>query len=163
MPRHPNDIRTRPKHVFLTAEARVAIQEWADREGVSFSAAIETLARLGLGQNPRDAWGPALTSKVITAVRAEFGRISGLFAAVAIDAGVAMRLSGAAVMKLRPTEYQRIKQIARREAVASLRRRDALAELGLSDPVEHDPGEPGARLEHDDDREDGGGDAVALG
>ena len=60
MPEHPNYVRTEPKRVYLTPEARAAIQAWADHEGVTFSAGIETLARLGLREDPRDAWGPAL-------------------------------------------------------------------------------------------------------
>ena len=64
MPEHPNHTATRAKHVCLTDDARAAVQAWADREGVSFSAAIETLARLGLQQDPRDAWGPALAIAV---------------------------------------------------------------------------------------------------
>lgn len=52
MPRHPNFIRTERKQVFLTPEARTTIQCWADREGVSFSAAIEALARSSLRRAP---------------------------------------------------------------------------------------------------------------
>jgi hypothetical protein len=52
MPRHPTIIRTRRKQVFLTPEARTTIQAWADREGMSFSAAIEALARSGLRRAP---------------------------------------------------------------------------------------------------------------
>ena len=146
MPRHPNHVHTERKQVWLTPEARDLIQAWADREGTTFSAAIETLARLGLGQEPRDAWGPALTSKVVRAVRADLGRIVALFAATAIDAGVAARLAGASVRVLRPQEYHRIKQLARRETVSLLRQRDAAAELGLTDDGEApvaDAGEAG--------------------
>ncbi|HEX2033438.1 MAG TPA: hypothetical protein VHS99_04570 [Chloroflexota bacterium] len=140
MPQHPNYVRTARKQVCLTAEGRALIQEWADREGVSFSAAIETLARLGLREDPRDAWGPALTSKVVRAVRADLGRIVGVFAATAIDAGMAARLAGAAVRHHRPREYHRIKQLARLETVSLLRRRDALSELGLVEPDEASTG-----------------------
>lgn len=52
MPRHPNFMRTERKQVFLTPDARTTIQAWADREGVSFSAAIESLARSGLRRAP---------------------------------------------------------------------------------------------------------------
>jgi hypothetical protein len=138
MPEHPNHTATRPKHVCLTDEARAAVQAWADREGVSFSAAIETLARLGLQQDPRDAWGPALAAKVVGAVRADLGRYGALLAATALDAGITLRMASAATRTLRPKEYPDIKRLARLEAVAALRRRDALAELGLPD------GPPGA-------------------
>jgi hypothetical protein len=133
MPEHPNHVSTRPKHVSLTDEGRAAVQEWADREGVTFSAAIETLARLGLQQDPRDAWGPALAAKVIGAVRADLGRYRALLAATALDAGITLRVASAATKVLRPREYPQIKRLARLEAIAALRRRDALAELGLPD------------------------------
>jgi hypothetical protein len=133
MPEHPNHTATRAKHVCLTDDARAAVQAWADREGVSFSAAIETLARLGLQQDPRDAWGPALAAKVVGAVRADLGRYGALLAATALDAGITLRMASAATRTLRPKEYPDIKRLARLEAVAALRRRDAPAELGLPD------------------------------
>jgi hypothetical protein len=133
MPEHPNHVTTRAKHVCLTDEARIAVQDWADREDVTFSAAIETLARLGLQQDPRDAWGPALAAKVVGAVRADLGRYRALLAATALDAGITLRVASAATRMLRPKEYPDIKRLARLEAVEALRRRDALAELGLPD------------------------------
>ncbi|MDQ3701435.1 MAG: hypothetical protein M3442_11010 [Chloroflexota bacterium] len=57
MPRHPNFMRTQRKQVFLSSETRTTIQSWADRQGVSFSAAIEALARSSL----RRALGGAAT------------------------------------------------------------------------------------------------------
>jgi hypothetical protein len=128
------------KHVYLSQEARAGVQAWADREGVSFSAALDTLARLALGEDPRDAWGPVLTAKLLGAVRAELGRYRALLAATALDAGTTLRIAAAATRVLRPKEYPDIKRLARAEAVHSLRRRDALAELGLPD----DPAPAGA-------------------
>jgi hypothetical protein len=55
MPRHPNSIRTERKQVFLTPEVRTTIQTWADREGLTFSAAIEALAQRGLRRAPAGA------------------------------------------------------------------------------------------------------------
>ena len=101
-PDHPTPARGAAKHVYLSEEGRAAVQAWADREGVSFSAAIETLARLGLQEDPRDAWSPALTAKIIGAVRADLGRYRGLLAATALDAAVAMRMASAAAKALRP-------------------------------------------------------------
>jgi hypothetical protein len=133
MPEHPNHTRTEPKRVYLTPEARALVQQWADREGVNFSAGIETLARLGLQQDPRDAWGPALAAKVVGAVRANLSRYRALLAATALDAGTTLRVASAATKTLRPAEYADIKRLARLQAVEALRRRDALAELGLPD------------------------------
>jgi hypothetical protein len=135
MPRHPNHVRTERKQVCLTPEGRALIQAWAQQEGISFSAAIETLARVGLQQDPRDAWGPALAAKVVGAVRADLGRYRALLAATALDAGTTLRIAAAGTKVLRPKEYPDIKRLARLEAIAALRRRDALAELGLPDDV----------------------------
>jgi hypothetical protein len=139
MPEHPNHTRTEPKRVYLTPEARGLVQEWADREGVTFSAAIETLARLGLRQDPRDAWGPALAAKVVGAVRADLARYRALLAATALDAGIGMRMAAAAAKTLRPADYPRMKRLARLEAIQTLRTRNALAELGFPpDPLSAD-------------------------
>ena len=73
----PVPARGGAKHIYLSDEGRAAVQAWADGEGVSFSAAIETLARLGLREDPRDAWSPALTAKIIGAVRADLGPTAG--------------------------------------------------------------------------------------
>src|SRR5687768_7267012 len=131
MPEHPNHIRTERKQVCLTPEGRDLILRWAQQEGISFSAALETLARLGLQQDPRDAWGPALAAKVVGAVRADLGRYRALLAATALDAGTTLRIAAAATKVLRPKEYPDIKRLARLEATEALRRRGALAELGL--------------------------------
>jgi hypothetical protein len=135
MPEQPNRptpaARGAAKHVYLSEEARAGVQAWAAREGVSFSAALETLVRLGLGEDPRDAWSPVLTAKLIGAVRAELGRHRALLAATALDAGITLRMASAAARTLRPKDYPRMKRLARLEAIEALRRRAALAELGL--------------------------------
>jgi hypothetical protein len=48
MPKHASLTHTERKNVRLTPETRTIIQAWATREGLSFSAAIEALARFGL-------------------------------------------------------------------------------------------------------------------
>src|SRR5215218_9270646 len=52
MPRHASTAPTERKQVHLTPDARTTIQAWADREGLTFSAAIEALARRGLRRAP---------------------------------------------------------------------------------------------------------------
>src|ERR687894_654622 len=130
MPEHPNHTATRAKHVCLTDDARAAVQAWADQEGISFSAAIETLARVGLQQDPRDAWGPALAAKVVGAVRADLGRYRALLAATALDAGITLRMAAATTKTLRPREYPDIKRLARLEAGEAPRPRDPPAQPG---------------------------------
>jgi len=120
---------TARKCVWLTEGARAAVQAWAQEHGTSFSAALETLARVGLGQPPQGAIAPALVSVLRREVQQQFHRVAALYAATAIEAGVASRLSGAALRTLRPEEYEKIKQTARLDAVPTLRRRNALREL----------------------------------
>src|SRR6266540_4215129 len=60
------------KTVWLTDEGRAQVQAWAEAQGVSFSAAIETLARVGLGQAPAEAFAPALVSTVRREIQQQF-------------------------------------------------------------------------------------------
>ena len=130
MPRtHRVNPSTAPKKVWLTNATREQVQAWADAQGTSFSAALETLARIGLGQAPQDAVAPALVSVVRREVQQQLHRLASLYAATAIDAGVASRLAGAAVLALRPQQYEAIKRAARIDTVHTLRRRNALDEL----------------------------------
>ena len=66
MPRHGSVVPTERKHVRLTPEARTTIQRWADREGLSFSAALEALARRALRRAPAGAalWTPPAATAV---------------------------------------------------------------------------------------------------
>src|SRR5262249_25579208 len=87
--------RGAPKHVYLSAAARAAVHAWADREGVSFSAALETLARLGNrvnGHGPRanrktrlrpSSWLPGPVSGAAATRRPGDRRSAGLYQAVA--------------------------------------------------------------------------------
>jgi hypothetical protein len=118
MPRGGN-VWTARKTVWLTEEAH----------GTSFSAALETLARVGLGQSPQEAIAPVLVSTVRRETQQQMHRLAALYAATAIEAGVASRPSGAALRTLRPQEYEKIKQAARLDAVQTLRQRKALREL----------------------------------
>ncbi len=120
---------TARKHVRLTHEGQAAVQAWADRRGISFSAALESLARLGLGQATEDALAPALVSVVRVEVQRQIHRLASLLASNAIEAGVSARLSGAALRALRPKDYDAIKRAARIDTVHSLRRRNALKEI----------------------------------
>jgi hypothetical protein len=124
-------VTTAPKYIWLTDAGRQAIQAWADRQGVSFSAAIETLARLGLQQAPEEALAPALVSVVRREIAQQLHRLASLTAASALDAGIAARMASAALKQQRPDEYEAIKQAARLDAVAALRRRKVLEALGV--------------------------------
>lgn len=142
---------TSRKSVWLTNEARAVIQHWADENHTSFSAAIETLARLGLGEPAADAMVPMLVSVVRGAVLSQMQRFARLSATAAIQSGVAVNLSRAALRlavqnraRARPADfedsiflteegdraeeaYKRICTAARIDAVARLR--DPLEQL----------------------------------
>lgn len=120
---------TAPKRVWMTHETRGAVQAWADENGVSFSSALETLARIGLGEAPSRAVAPMVVSAVRTEVQRQTHRLAALLAATAVEVGMAARLAGATLRQLRPDEYEAIKRAARLDAVDALRRREALGEV----------------------------------
>lgn len=124
--------------VRLTEDGREAIHEWAEVSGVSFSAALESLARLGLGQSIDEALAPALVSVVRREVQRQMHRLASLLASNAIEAGVSARLSGAALKALRPKDYDAIKRAARIDTVHSLRRCNALQELSSGEDTNGD-------------------------
>ncbi len=126
IPRRQN---TAPKRVWLTHETRESVQTWADAQGVSFSSALDTLARIGLGEAPSQAVAPMVVSAVRTEVQRQTHRLASLLAAAALEAGIAARLTGATLRTLRPTEYEAIKRAARLDAVGALRRREGLEEV----------------------------------
>lgn len=125
----PRRQHTRAKHVRLTDETLEAVQAYADAQGVSFSSALETLARIGLGQAPSLAVAPMVVSAVRTEVQRQTHRLAALIAAAALESGVTARLAGATLRTLRPNEYEEIKRAARLDAVQALRRREGLAEV----------------------------------
>ena len=108
MPRK-GGVQTGRKQIWLTEDGRQAIQAWATVQHISFSAAIETLAQLGLHEAPEDAVAPALISVVRREIAQQLHRLASLTAATALDAGIAARLAGAAVKRLRPNDYDDVK------------------------------------------------------
>jgi hypothetical protein len=119
--------------VCFTPEGRALIRRWAEREGVSFSEAVEALARAGLRQDSRAAGAGAPAAEVADAVRADLAHYRALLASIALDAGVGRRLAAAAARTLRPRDYPRLRRLARLEAIETLRLRGALAELDRPD------------------------------
>ena len=145
-PRRPQFVRTRSRALWLTDECHQLARVWAERQGLSISAGIEALIRLGLGQAPLDALGPALSQQLLRDLRREFGRISHLYAAAAIDAGQTQRLVRHLLRRAGVAErdYDTMRVQARLEAIDALRRNDVLAQLGWLDedePAGHDDGD----------------------
>jgi hypothetical protein len=142
---------TSRKSVWLSDQARQTIQQWADENGTSFSAAIETLARLGMNEPAATAMTAMIVSTVRHAVANQMQRFSRLSATAAIQSGIAVNLSRAALRltvqnraRARPADfedsifmvddgdraeqaYKRICTAARIDAVARLR--DPLEEM----------------------------------
>jgi hypothetical protein len=136
---------TTRKSIRLTHQSRAAIQSWADAQGISFSAAIDSLAQIGLGTAPSEALAPALVSVVRTEVQRQTHRLASLLAASAIDAGMATRLAGALLRSLRPGDYEAVKRAARIDTIQALRRRSALLQLTEGDDGDRQGQLPTAR------------------
>lgn len=104
------------KKIRLTPDALVAIEQWADQNNASFSAAIETLARLGLGEPAATALTPALASSIRRELLNAQERLAGLIAHAGKESGVAARLAGAALYVLQPEDAEALEEKARAEA-----------------------------------------------
>ena len=78
--------KTQRKHVTLTVPAIETIQAYADRHKLSFSAAMETLALIGLGNSTADAF-PRLVATVLERLfNKQFNRFAKLVSYAAIAA-----------------------------------------------------------------------------
>jgi hypothetical protein len=124
---------TAPKRVRLTPQAVRLIDSWRGLQGLTFSAALEALARLGLRQASPDAYCAPLEATPRGTVRGELARVMALLAASALDAHatylVALHL---AKRQLSPRQYTLLKQNCRlrpRDTLRRLTRKRALAEL----------------------------------
>lgn len=153
------------KKIRLTPDAVAAIEQWADQNNASFSAAIETLARLGLGEPAATALTPTLASSIRRELLNAQERLAGLIAYAGKESGVAARLAGAALHVLQPEDAEALEQKARADAGRRLnqlktgalleslyqeRQRmlaeeagqdDALNNVGAVDPAQHDEDE----------------------
>ncbi len=123
----------RPHRTLWTEEAVQIIDAYqAQHQIPSFSAAAETLVRLGIQQSPTEVITPIVTSAVRHAVHRELDRLIRLQIYTAIEAGIGQRLAGAAVRDLGrlkqddPERYEKIKAAA----IADARRRLARNSIG---------------------------------
>lgn len=113
---------TLPKKIRMTHEGHALIQAWAEQNGVSFSAAIELLARLGLGQAGDTALAPALVSTVRREVASTMDRVIRLLLYNITESGVAARMAGATYFAVTPDKarYDALKTKVRMDARRSL-------------------------------------------
>ena len=95
----------------------------------SFSAAAETLVRLGLEQSPTEVLTPIVTSAVHAAIRQDTDRLIRLLLYAIMESGTASRLAGAALYRQRPADtplkawnkrYLEIKEHAQMDARRAL-------------------------------------------
>ncbi len=144
---------TTPHRTYWSAEAVTLIDTFqAQHQIASFSAAAETLVRLGVQQSPAEVLTPVVASAIKHALHHEFARLIKLQVYTAIEAGMAQRFAAAAVRdvgRLKHDDPDRFTRI-REAAIADTRRRlhrdnisaiiaDVYAELtddGHAPPVE---------------------------
>ena len=124
---------TRPHKTFWTAEAVALIEAYqAQHQIASFSAAAETLVRLGLQQSPTEVMTPVVATAIRKTIHSELERLIKLQLYTAVEAGIARRLAGAAVLDIgrvkhdNPARHEAIKEAA----IADTRRRLARDNIG---------------------------------
>ena len=119
-PRRRMHQATCSKKVSLTTDGVALIDQWAQQHDVSFSAAIESLARAGLGLTTTEAFAPVMISTIRRAVDAGSDRLARLLAYAVVEAGMAQRLTTALVCQLVPEDAEAQVAAARTEARLAL-------------------------------------------
>jgi hypothetical protein len=91
---------TYSKHVRLTEFGRAKIEAWASENRINFSAAIETLALLGLGDERSSFIVPALRETTQQGIRLSFNRLARLLSDIAIEAAASRTMSEGIMLQL---------------------------------------------------------------
>ncbi len=78
--------KTERKHVSLLTETVEAVQAYADRHGLYFSVAVESLVLLGLQQAPAETLPRLVANLLERALNRQFNRFAKLIAYAAISA-----------------------------------------------------------------------------
>lgn len=92
--------KTYPKHIMLTVFGREKIEAWAEANGLNFSAAIETLALMGLDDERSSYAIPALRATTLQGIRLSFNRIARLLSDIAIEAAASRTMSEGIMLQL---------------------------------------------------------------
>ena len=92
--------KTYPKHIMLTVFGREKIEAWAEANGLNFSAAIETLALMGLDDERSSYAIPALRATTLQGIRLSFNRIARLLSDIAIEAAASRTISEGIMLQL---------------------------------------------------------------
>jgi hypothetical protein len=120
MKRRQNTI---PKKIRLTEDALELIDAWAKENEVSFSAAIESLARLGMGQDASMAMIPVLVSVTRREIAKNYTRLVRLMLFSIYESGTAARFGAATAKALKPTVYDQLRDAVQKDARLSLKKR----------------------------------------
>jgi hypothetical protein len=96
VPRRAGTVR---KQIRMTPHGLEEVQRWAGANNSSFSAAIESLALIGLEDDIARVLVPLVLSVVSRTVERALGRYAKLTAFAAIEAGTASRLTGALLLQ----------------------------------------------------------------
>ena len=140
---------TLPHRVRLTQQTTDLIDAYQEQHQVpSFSAAIETLVRLGLEHSPAEIIAPIIVSTIRQELKRENERLIKLIIYDIVETGVAQRLAGAAVRDVGrlkhddPDRYFKIKAAAikeTRQRLASGSIGQALREVLSDEPPPQPP------------------------
>jgi hypothetical protein len=91
--------RTNKKMISLTDEGRAQLQQYADVHGMTFSAAIETLALMGMEADLAKLLVPLLRDVVNKAIQRNFNRLAKLSLIGAAEAAMAHDLASLLMMQ----------------------------------------------------------------
>ena len=112
--------KTLPKTVYLTPLGRAQIEAWANENQVNFSAAIETLALFGLGNNDNLHIIPALRAVTLQGIQLAFNRLARLLSIIAIDSAVNRSMAEGIMLQLirelaeaRPDDFETLMRVPR--------------------------------------------------
>ncbi len=92
--------KTYPKTILLTAVGWEKIEAWAQTNHLNFSAAIETLALMGLADEQSSYVIPALRATTLQGIRLAFHRIARLLSDIAIEAATSRTMSEGLMLQL---------------------------------------------------------------
>ena len=141
---------TIPQRVRLTQQTTDRIDDYQSKHQIpSFSAAVETLVRIGLDQSPAEILTPIIVSTVRRELTVGIERVIRLLLYNIVETGTASRLAGAAVYHLYNMddpqggahEYDLVKAEVRIDALRTLRRAKISAVIHELLAVERPQGE----------------------
>lgn len=121
-----DDVRTRrpdktySKHIMLTEFGREKIEAWAQANELNFSAAIETLALMGLDDERSSYAIPALRATTLQGIRLTFNRMARLLSDIAMESAAARTMAEGIMLQLvreqaahYPDDFETVMRIAR--------------------------------------------------